>query len=97
MFRDSQRALILQTLQATGWMIGGPAGAAAQLGLKRTTLIAKMKKLGISRPVRHKIIEFGEHRESELGNQQLNEIPLTNLTRRNTTKRPHTSSPAIDC
>lgn len=65
MFRDSQRGLILQTLQATGWMIGGPAGAAVRLGLKRTTLIAKMKRLGISRPVRHKIVQFGENRESE--------------------------------
>jgi formate hydrogenlyase transcriptional activator len=51
-FADSTRALILRALSATGWVIGGPAGAAAQLGLKRTTLIAKMKKLGISRPVR---------------------------------------------
>jgi len=51
-FKDSQRALILQALQAAGWIIGGPDGAAARLGLKRTTLIAKMKKLGISRPVR---------------------------------------------
>jgi formate hydrogenlyase transcriptional activator len=51
-FRDSERALIFKTLQATGWVIGGPAGAATRLGLKRTTLIAKMKKLGISRPAR---------------------------------------------
>jgi formate hydrogenlyase transcriptional activator len=50
-FRDSQRALILRALQTTGWIIGGTDGAAARLGLKRTTLIAKMKKLGISRPV----------------------------------------------
>jgi formate hydrogenlyase transcriptional activator len=51
-FRDSQRGLILQTLKAANWIIGGPDGAAARLGLKRTTLFAKMKKLGISRPVR---------------------------------------------
>jgi transcriptional regulator with GAF, ATPase, and Fis domain len=51
-FLDSQRALILQALQAAGWVVGGPSGAAAGLGLKRTTLMAKMKKLGISRPVR---------------------------------------------
>jgi formate hydrogenlyase transcriptional activator len=51
-FRDSQRAWILQALHAAGWMIGGPKGAAARLGLKRTTLISKMKKLGIARPVR---------------------------------------------
>jgi formate hydrogenlyase transcriptional activator len=48
--RDSERALILQTLAEAGWVIGGPAGAATKLGLKRTTLIHKMKKLGISRP-----------------------------------------------
>jgi formate hydrogenlyase transcriptional activator len=51
-FLDSTRALILHALRETGWVIGGPAGAAARLGLKRTTLIAKMKKLGISRPAR---------------------------------------------
>jgi len=51
-FSDSTRALILKALQAAGWIIGGPDGAAARLGLKRTTLIAKMKKLGIARPVR---------------------------------------------
>jgi len=51
MFRDSQRALILEALQAVGWVVGGPHGAAARLGLKRTTLISKMKNLGISRPV----------------------------------------------
>jgi transcriptional regulator with GAF, ATPase, and Fis domain len=50
-FRDSARALILHALRETGWVIGGPAGAAARLGLKRTTLIAKMKKLGIYRTV----------------------------------------------
>jgi transcriptional regulator with GAF, ATPase, and Fis domain len=48
--RDSERTLILQTLEAIGWVIGGPKGAAAKLGLKRTTLIHKMQKLGISRP-----------------------------------------------
>jgi formate hydrogenlyase transcriptional activator len=50
-FRDSTRALILHALRETDWVIGGPRGAAARLGLVRTTLIAKMKKLGISRPV----------------------------------------------
>jgi len=50
--RDSETALILQTLVATGWVIGGSQGAAAQLGLKRTTLIHRMKKLGIQRPGR---------------------------------------------
>ena len=49
-FMDSQRAIILQALDRTEWAIGGPHGAAAYLGLKRTTLISKMKKLGICRP-----------------------------------------------
>jgi transcriptional regulator with GAF, ATPase, and Fis domain len=48
--RDSERALILNTLEAVGWVIGGAQGAAAKLGLKRTTLICKMQKLGIFRP-----------------------------------------------
>ena len=50
-FKDSERAVILHTLEATAWVIGGPNGAAAKLGLKRTTLICKMQKLGICRPV----------------------------------------------
>ncbi len=47
--KDSERALILHTLEGVGWVIGGPKGAATKLGLKRTTLIHKMQKLGISR------------------------------------------------
>jgi formate hydrogenlyase transcriptional activator len=48
--RESERIHILRTLEATGWINGGVDGAASRLGLKRTTLIAKMKKLGIVRP-----------------------------------------------
>jgi formate hydrogenlyase transcriptional activator len=47
--KDSERVLITRTLESVGWVIGGPKGAAAKLGLKRTTLIHKMEKLGISR------------------------------------------------
>ena len=47
----SDRALILETLEQAGWIVGGPHGAAAKLGLKRTTLLARMRRLGISRPV----------------------------------------------
>ena len=50
-FRDAERELILKTLRATGGMVGGPRGAAVRLGLKRTTLITKMKRLGIYRTV----------------------------------------------
>ena len=50
--RDSEREFIIQTLDAVGWVIGGLTGAAAKLGLNRTTLIHRMKKLGIERPTR---------------------------------------------
>src|ERR1700722_5325685 len=49
--RDCERAMILHTLEATSWVIGGLNGAAAKLGLKRTTLGSKMQRLGICRPV----------------------------------------------
>ena len=48
---DSDRALIVETLEQARWIVGGPRGAAAELGLKRTTLLAKMRRLGISRPI----------------------------------------------
>jgi formate hydrogenlyase transcriptional activator len=47
---DSDRTVIVETLEQAGWIVGGPHGAAAKLGLKRTTLLAKMRRLGISRP-----------------------------------------------
>jgi len=50
-FEDSDRALILETLEQTRWLVGGPHGAATKLGLKRTTLIAIMRRLDISRPI----------------------------------------------
>ena len=53
---DSERALILQTLEATGWVIGGSNGAATKLGVKRTTLIHRMKKLGIERAARRPVL-----------------------------------------
>jgi len=46
---ESEREHILKVLAATKWVISGPDGAAAKLGLKRTTLQGKMKKLGIMR------------------------------------------------
>jgi len=46
---DAERAHIISVLRDTNWVVGGRNGAAARLGLVRTTLIAKMRKLGISR------------------------------------------------
>ena len=45
---DMKREHILETLQETGGIVGGRHGAALRLGLKRTTLLSKMEKLGIS-------------------------------------------------
>ena len=49
---DAERAHILAAIEATRWMVGGRNGAAARLGLPRTTLIAKMQKLGIAQTPR---------------------------------------------
>jgi formate hydrogenlyase transcriptional activator len=46
---DAERAHIIATLRETNSVVGGRNGAAARLGINRTTLIAKMRKLGISR------------------------------------------------
>ena len=47
--KDAEREHILRGLAETNWIIAGTKGAAARLGLKRTTLVSKMKRLGISR------------------------------------------------
>jgi formate hydrogenlyase transcriptional activator len=47
----AEREHILRALRQTNWVIGGPGGAAARLGLKRTTLQSRIKKLGILRGV----------------------------------------------
>jgi formate hydrogenlyase transcriptional activator len=44
-----ERDHILRALEASNWVVGGPNGAAAQLGMKRTSLVYRMQKLGISR------------------------------------------------
>jgi formate hydrogenlyase transcriptional activator len=45
----AEREIILRVLEDTNWVVGTPSGAAARLGLKRTTLHARMKRLGITR------------------------------------------------
>ena len=49
---DAERRHILGVLEKSGWRLTGPGGAAEILGLKRTTLQSKMKKLGIRRPAK---------------------------------------------
>jgi transcriptional regulator with GAF, ATPase, and Fis domain len=46
---DAQRAHIVATLRKTNWVVSGPRGAAAELGLPRSTLAAMMQRLGIRR------------------------------------------------
>jgi formate hydrogenlyase transcriptional activator len=49
-FHEGEREMILKALRDAKGLIAGPDGAAARLGLKRTTLHSKMRKLGIERP-----------------------------------------------
>jgi formate hydrogenlyase transcriptional activator len=52
------RREIIAACQSAKWRLGGPEGAAARLGLKRTTLFHKMKRLGIARPARRAVSAF---------------------------------------
>jgi len=47
---ETEREQIMRALRESQWVLGGPGGAAERLGLKRTTLFYKMRKLGITRP-----------------------------------------------
>jgi formate hydrogenlyase transcriptional activator len=47
--RAAERDHILRALEATNWVLAGPRGAAARLGMKRTTLQSKMRKLGVAK------------------------------------------------
>jgi formate hydrogenlyase transcriptional activator len=63
---ESERTLILGALETTGWVVGGPYGAAARLGMKRTTLISRMKKHGILRPPGESTLNQAVHDDSRL-------------------------------
>jgi formate hydrogenlyase transcriptional activator len=56
---DAERDHILRALEQTGWVIGGAGGAAARLGLKRTSLVSTMRRLGIVRPKPHAASDRG--------------------------------------
>jgi formate hydrogenlyase transcriptional activator len=49
---EVERDHILRALDASNWVVGGDKGAAARLGMKRTSLVYRMQKLRISRPAR---------------------------------------------
>ncbi len=50
--REAEREHVLAVLESTGWVLGGPNGAAARLGLNRSTLQFRLKRLGLVRPDR---------------------------------------------
>jgi formate hydrogenlyase transcriptional activator len=62
--RESERTLILGALEATGWVVAGPYGAAVRLGMKRTTLMARMKKHGIFRPAEENSLDHYSRNDS---------------------------------
>src|SRR4029453_13743137 len=66
---DVERERILEALRETGAVIGGNKGAAARLGLKRTTLLSKMQKLGISRDTKYSSVtqKEGDKERSQPG------------------------------
>jgi Bacterial regulatory protein, Fis family len=51
---EAEREHILEVLKQTDWLIGGRDGAATRLGLPRTTLVYRMRKLGIERGRSHR-------------------------------------------
>jgi formate hydrogenlyase transcriptional activator len=61
---DADRAHIEATLRDTNWRVGGPNGAAARLGVKRTTLISRMRKLGIWRETGDQSTELSDANSS---------------------------------
>src|ERR1700736_1419210 len=62
--RESERTLILGALEVPACLVGGPYGAAARLGMRRTTLIARMKKHGILRPAEESSLDQAVHDDS---------------------------------
>jgi formate hydrogenlyase transcriptional activator len=65
---DADRAHIIATLRETNWVVGGRNGAATRLGVNRTTLIAKMRKLGIFRDAAEQCIgDLDSHGQAAVG------------------------------
>jgi formate hydrogenlyase transcriptional activator len=53
---EAERDHILNALRESNWVVGGATGAAARLGVKRTTLISKMRKRGVSRAMAYEAV-----------------------------------------
>jgi formate hydrogenlyase transcriptional activator len=63
---EAERDHILKTLEYTRWVVAGPAGAAARLGMKRSTLYFRMQKLGISRSSTNPPSEHQKSHDTEM-------------------------------
>jgi transcriptional regulator with GAF, ATPase, and Fis domain len=68
---EVERQHILAALEQTKWRVGGQWGAAVRLGVKRTTLISTMSRLGISRPSNHQRTEPGDAGNDTHGEDQI--------------------------
>jgi formate hydrogenlyase transcriptional activator len=68
---EAERVHILKTLKVVKWVVGGPNGAAARLGMNRSTLQFRMKKLGIVRPGREDDAELPSQSRTPGGPQSL--------------------------
>jgi hypothetical protein len=76
---EAERDHIRKTLEQTRWVVAGPNGAAARLGIKRSTLYFRMQKLGISRPRLHnEMIRI----HSGLGEQEMTLSAFSHAARR---------------
>jgi transcriptional regulator with GAF, ATPase, and Fis domain len=87
---EAERDHIRKTLEQTRWVVAGPNGAAARLGIKRSTLYFRMQKLGISRPRLHNetirihsglglgtlVCQAGQERDGRSRRRQPRSLPL---------------------
>jgi formate hydrogenlyase transcriptional activator len=74
---EAQREHILRVLEQANWLIGGPSGAAAKLGMKRTTLQSKMTRLGIESRRLAENVDGGDraHRAHRAGSEHPGWLP----------------------
>jgi formate hydrogenlyase transcriptional activator len=72
---EVERDHIVHVLDETGWLIGGPSGAARYLGLPRTTLISKMRRLGIQHGRSARLSKAGQASEPAAQDQPANLHP----------------------
>ena len=79
---EAEREHIRQALEQANWLVGGPSGAAAKLGMKRTTLQSKMAKLGISRPTSSSESRSTRLTKHAAGRRRRHQAPRWLLSRR---------------